>query len=1094
MADPNTMQTGMGLVGGVTPFQSPPTPSPAETSLRLMEQAQQQVQIARQNITQVVSSVSQQFQANYDALKSSTYISPQMAQALHASRTPGYSAEDVARNPFGRSQDSMLPSPLLMTPSETGVFRPRQAPFNFTPLPPITMPSFGNRMLAPTGLGVGMPFPNYQSYMAQQTSMMDVMSMNTYAQASQVPGMMATGLGFGAAAFAGGRMGRGIGGRWGAAIGAGLGAIGAGAVGIPQALGGLADTLSGIPFETIQMGASLQNSTRGFVTGGLGMSPMGRGLSRESSRQLASGIRDMASEDSMFNRADYMSIINQGGAAGLFDMAQSVPDIKNKLKETASTIKQFMQLTNDPDITNVIRQMGQMHQMGMTQSQMVQAAQGMRMYAKQAGTTIQGLQAMGGTPGAYMFQQAGMTAGLGFQYGNFAAANARGVVASGNMSSQQLALLGGVSGMTQRDIMAQASFAGMPLYAAMNGQYGAGGWGAGAGGGFMAPGGAAGMVTGAYQALSGGVQGGGLGALAMFGLQQRQVADSAMSKMTPGEMMAQRYMMALNTGKMFGMSGMAALGMGAQSLFTKDVAEQMVATAGTPGAMNAALRGNFMQQQEVGMQQGAGMRNTQGFLPDRYTAGPAAWAARQADRFTSSVSNTFGAFSEALADLPFVGTIPTGMVRFRTGSGGTVKSQKQLDYMASAEGQTLLRRSGAAGALDAAGVEAANMYGDLQAFKAGADLSGKSSEELFRVAKDAGLTPSALSDAVSALEAETAKYESTLGQLLSGDLGDLESSKAQHIKNALNKNPAYAKASPAKKRQMEAVVVGMFQKNNPNSKFLTTQKNLAESANNYAQQRMKDVTAAEQRTRSGLYKTFTDISPTGAIAEKFKDFLMQGNVGAKDVALLMASSTSKPDKKLMAAAGVRNRDELAMKSAALKERLQRTGVAPDAEIRGLLRDAAATPGGLGALRGLQESYMTETMAGIELSPANVAAGADPYQLFASAGTGDLTEIARRYRTPLAQKVAAGKASETERKQFLQSLQERTTGGPVTEVSATAAGGEEGSRLKRDADALRTLGAEFATFGSAVNQFAAVPQQLDTVLKRYTDLLVNAGGG
>jgi hypothetical protein len=138
--------------------------------------------------------------------------------------------------------------------------------------------------------------------------------------------------------------------------------------------------------------------------------------------------------------------------------------------------------------------------------------------------------------------------------------------------------------------------------------------------------------------------------------------------------------------------------------------------------------------------------------------------------------------------------------------------------------------------------------------------------------------------------------------------------------------------------------------------------------------------------------------------------------------------------------------------------------------------------------------MTETQAGIALNPANVAAGVDPYQLFASAGTGDLAQIAGMYKTPLAQKVAAGKASDAEKKKFVQSLQERITGGPVTEISATAAGGEEGARLNRDADALRTLGAEFATFGSAVNQFAAVPQQLDTVLKRYTDLLTTPGGG
>jgi hypothetical protein len=174
----------------------------------------------------------------------------------------------------------------------------------------------------------------------------------------------------------------------------------------------------------------------------------------------------------MFNRQDLMQMTKQGGRAGLFDMAQSVPQIKQQLRTTATTIKQFMELTNDPDVSNVIRQMGQLRSFGMTQQEMVTAAQGMKTFARAAGTTVGGVQQMGGLPGAMTFQQAGLTPGTGFQYGNYAAASARQLVASGEVNPRQLALMGGVQGIAQRDIQAQAAMGSMPLFGAANAQYG----------------------------------------------------------------------------------------------------------------------------------------------------------------------------------------------------------------------------------------------------------------------------------------------------------------------------------------------------------------------------------------------------------------------------------------------------------------------------------------------------------------------------------------------------------------------------------------------------------------------------------------------
>jgi hypothetical protein len=359
--------------------------------------------------------------------------------------------------------------------------------------------------------------------------------------------------------------------------------------------------------EQRQMGAGLQNMSRSWAVTGGDISPFGQGLSRGASQKLAGGIQDMADDPGfkeqtggMFNRQDLMNITKQGGQQGLFDMAQEVPQIQQKLRQTANTIKQFMELTNDPDITNVIRQMGQMQQLGMTQQDMTKAAQGMKTYSRAAGTSIGGLQDIGGMPGAATFQQAGLSAGQGFQYGNFAAASARQTVASGAVSPRQLSLMGGVQGMAQRDMQAQAAFSSMPLNAAANAQFGAGGWGVNQGGVGQETGGAFGIVNRANQAMSSAVQEGGLGALAAFPLKQREIADSVQSQMTPQTAMAQRFSTAMSTGQQLGLSGQGAFAAGARTLYGDDVASQMMTQASSPGfwkAQKQVLRG---PQRELG--------------------------------------------------------------------------------------------------------------------------------------------------------------------------------------------------------------------------------------------------------------------------------------------------------------------------------------------------------------------------------------------------------------------------------------------------------------------------------------------------------------
>lgn len=667
------MQAGMGL----TPIQGSPvgmmTPSPADTSLRLMSEAQQHRAMSHSIVSAASISVGRQFQTQFQGIQSQQSMSPYAAQAL-SRQMPG----------SPQYQGGYMPSPITMTPPSTGVFRPPAQQPSYAPIPPMHVPQQSWSPFTPQ-----MPAPMFTTMQDQQASAADINANRNFAYAAQAPGVLGQGMGYGAGAMMGARMGARFGGA-GALIGAGVGAIGAGMTGIPQALGNMGQHLMGPAIESRKMGAALQNASRDWVTQGPQLHSTGRGLSQDASMDLAGELRDLAGNKGfqqqtgkMFNRADLMQITQQGGQSGLLDSAQTIPEIKNKVRETAQTIKQFMQLTNDPDVANVIRQLGQMHQMGMTQNEMVSAAQGMREYARQAGTTAQGLQEVGGRPGAMTFQQAGLTAGTGFQYGNYAAATARQTAASGNMSPRQLALMGGVHGMAQRDIQAQAAFSSMPLYGAMNAQYGGGSWGVNSGVGGQAQGGAFGMVNGAMNALNQGVRQGGVGALAMFPLQQREIADEAAANLTPEQQMAQRFQMATSTGSMLGLEGMGGFATGARAMYGNEVAEQMMYQARSPNFWSSQRQGLQRRKFGLAMSQDAYRRSQEkgplGQLGSAIAdATPDLGVGKALRGMRETVSGKWGRMSDSVSNwMDDTFNVPDGVYRRRTDKDDAITSRRQ---------------------------------------------------------------------------------------------------------------------------------------------------------------------------------------------------------------------------------------------------------------------------------------------------------------------------------------------------------------------------------------------------------------------------------
>ncbi len=624
--------------------------TPGEASIRLTQQATQDfVEAQQQRSTPVLEqsmSVSAQFREQFQSIQSHQSMNPYVAQAM-ARATPGATGYDAG----------MLPSPIMMTPPSTGVFRPHapppMMPIHPTKPPPVGMPPFAPQL----------PAPMFQSVHEQQARLSDARATERYAYASQAPNVGAQALGYMGGAYAGAKMGSRFG-AGGALVGAIGGATLAGVSGLSAGLGNMADVAMRPSRQRHQMGGAIQRYSRDWVVGGDDVHALGRGLSRDASIELAGGVQKMsASKDfqgqtgEMFNQGDLMKIMKGAGQTGLMDMQQSVPQIEQQLKQVATTVSKFMQLTNDPDITNVIRKMGQLNQFGMNPQEMEQAAYNMKRFSRAAGTSIEGIQQMGGLPGAQTFQQAGMTAGAGFRYGNYAAAASRQAVASGDMSPRQLSLLGGVQGMTQRNIQAQAAFSSMPLFTAASAQYGPKGWDVdGDKARSIGEGGALGMVRGAVANMNQAVQKGGIGALVTYGTQQRELREKAMAEMTPAEMMAQRFTMAMQTGKQLGLKGEAAFSGGAQLAFGREVAEQMTMQAKSPNFWDAQKDLVQKQRRELATAQRAqvmeaGSGATMRWLKEGYKGSALKGAVGGVKTGLSAIADPFQRMSKGIGEM-----------------------------------------------------------------------------------------------------------------------------------------------------------------------------------------------------------------------------------------------------------------------------------------------------------------------------------------------------------------------------------------------------------------------------------------------------------
>ena len=585
MADFNSMQANLGLIPGSGPTTQ--VKSPAQAAAELSQQASMQIQQAQQTMqiarpTSSMFTFGQQYQQQFQAAQAQSSYGPYAASMLGSFTQP-----------------SALPSPLMMTPAHTGVFRPPM-PYGSgaggSPMSPMpVMPMFQ------TPFTPQLPTPNFRTPWEQEVQQRELRADQLYSMTSQAPrfGGMAAGYGMGAMA------GAAVGGRFGAVgrgVGAVLGGVGAHMSGFAGGMGQMAMWPMRPGLEAHSMGLAAQRMSQDWVVGGPNLHELGRGLSRDASMSMGRSIQNLAENRGfkqetrgMFNRHDLTNILEQSGKSGLMDFDQSVGQIQDRLRQVSRTVSRFMELTNDPDVTSVIKRMGQMRTFGMSLPEIEQAASSMRTFSRAAGTTVGGLWQQG-LPGAMTYQALGLSGGAGMQYGMYSAAMARQSVASGTYNEAQLAMLGGVQGVAQRNMQAQGAMMSMPLFGASVGTYGQGGWGLnGASLAGVSRGGPQGMVLGAVGNMNAAVQAGGIGALAMMPLQQRQIQDQAARTMSPYEQTAMRFNMASQTGKFLGLSGAGGFAAGARLLYGDEVAEQMLLEASNPQYWKSQKR---MIQQE----------------------------------------------------------------------------------------------------------------------------------------------------------------------------------------------------------------------------------------------------------------------------------------------------------------------------------------------------------------------------------------------------------------------------------------------------------------------------------------------------------------
>jgi len=556
----NSMQAQLGLVGGSSSFNplgiatpAPPPPPmvrhPGDVSTDIVRQTQTQMATTLQTTSAMrlggmggmafgggggggpggigaVGAFAHQYQQNMLGINQQ-HIGAFSAQMMGQMGGMG-----------GGFQPGMLPHPAMMTAPGMGIYRPFQQPMGATVSPMAQMPLFQ------TPFTPMPPPPMFQTPMELSNSLSVQAGQRRTAAAFAAPGVMARG----AADLGVGYMGAGVGaalgarfGPMGALIGGGLGmaagAFGSEHFGMGAAAQNVMDRMN--PFRSTAIrGQQMMAASQDFVTGGPDLNMLsGRGLSASGANHLGRRLEETAystrfqrETGGAFSAQDLTKITHVAGQEGLLQGSQSVDQIHDKVKGIAKSLVSFMKIANEPNVVEALKSMGRMRAMGMSVGETMDMAMEARQYSKMAGTSATNLMSTSGAQGAMLFQQQGLSAGLGMRMGMGAMGTAQSAVNAGAYSPQRLAMLGGAEGIAQHTMESNVAFLKQPMLAAAMSTMGQGGTFkvdprsvAGLIGGKMDIGK---MATSAVNNLLGGVDKQGVGAIAMAQMQAPEIQDA----------------------------------------------------------------------------------------------------------------------------------------------------------------------------------------------------------------------------------------------------------------------------------------------------------------------------------------------------------------------------------------------------------------------------------------------------------------------------------------------------------------------------------------------------------------------------------------
>lgn len=276
---------------------------------------------------------------------------------------------------------------------------------------------------------------------------------NVFRGAGGIINMGAKGLGFaGTGAIAGGM------GAVGATIGSAVGGIAVPLL-AAQAAATAANRYVADPYISLRRNedAMLSNTANTFVGGGAGAVGGGYGISATHAAKLAEAFTQSGTDDLAFKREDMGIMADYAMQNGLMNDIgnMNVDDMKKRVANMADTVKLIMAVANTDSVKTAIEYMGRLKAAGITDPAAARRTmQSIGASSAMSGVSVEQLMNTVGNQGQLMFQSQGLLPVLGQKAAIGTHAGFANAYKAGIISTENLAMLGGVEGATQNSMQA----------------------------------------------------------------------------------------------------------------------------------------------------------------------------------------------------------------------------------------------------------------------------------------------------------------------------------------------------------------------------------------------------------------------------------------------------------------------------------------------------------------------------------------------------------------------------------------------------------------------------------------------------------------